>query len=207
MTAPDTRYQLRLSGSDIRLPVVEGGPRDWTRGETAALTAELPDFDRTEVVQQDQTVRGVKSAGRLRVAGGVTLTVASTGVLQVTDLVVDGAVDNNGQIIIDGGRRARQIDTLTEHGGAFATFETATGEVQFRTQLPSGEPVSRLLVGVEPAARLRDRQVVGVWALVEDISDQRAAPLSTTRVEIELRVLARLNEYSTVADVESALLI
>lgn len=202
-----TYYDIRTkSNGTISVPFNTGDPNNWTRGESASFTFELPTFDGDLTVSGTYTVSGVESYGSITVESGATLTIPSGTVLQGETLTNNGTIDQDGTLTINDAT-TETLNKYVEWAGSWATMEMLNNVVKYRTQLPDAEPVDSLVWGIEPNSDLQGENVVGVWGLVESIDNQRNQPLTTNRYQIDVTVLAPLDEYADIDAVESDLVI
>lgn len=202
----DTSYNIRTKSSgELQIPFNTGSPNNWTRGETATFTFE---FEAEQTFASDYTVPAgeTQTFESLYVPEGVTLTIESGATVEVDSIIVDGTVTGDGQLITDSGMLTDLVE-YAEWGGSWSTMTMLNNVVKYRTQIPSSAGIDSLVWGIEPNQDLQDRNVVGVWGLVESINNERNQPLTTNRYSVDVTVLAPLDEYATISDVESDLVI
>lgn len=144
----------------------------------------------------------VVAVDNLTVEDGAEVVVESGGVLQAT------TVTNNGSLLKDGTVRTGSVFPLLqeygEYAGAYATVDLLNNQLKYREQIPADAPRDSLVVGVRPAADLRDRDVPAVWGLVDDVRDARDPVLAERRIEITVRILAPFDDYPDLSAVETA---
>jgi len=124
------------------------------------------------------------------------------GILQARKITVDGEIEVNGTIrtITDGAfGLLRDFD---DYGGAYTTVTTLNTAVKYRDQRPNTHPIDTQAIGIEPAPKLQDRDVIGLWCLVDGAEDVRPRALSDTRIAFDVTVLAEYSEYNNHADLE-----
>jgi len=100
------------------------------------------------------------------------------------------------------------FQTLTDYddyAGSYAPIELLNGNEKYRDHIPESGSIESLLVGIEPSSDLKNKDISGVWGVIDDISDSRNAALSTVQVELSVRVLARFAEYADHTTAESTL--
>lgn len=201
-------YDIRTSSSGVfTVPWNTAAPNGWTVGETATFTFEFPDFSEDLTVTDTYVVSGVESYGTITVQAGATLTIPSGTVLQGTTLDTDGTINQDGTLTINGSLTNTTFTQFVEWAGSYTTLEMLDNSVKYRMQLPTDAGVESLLWGITPNSDLTDRNVVGVWGLVESIQNERNQALSTNRYTVEVTVLAELSEYATAGAVETDLVI
>lgn len=180
---------------------VLNGPYEAGVGERARVRLDLSRGDLT--VSGNYTVAGSESYDRITVAEGATLTVPDGSVLVGRQLNVNGTLDNDGTVkIID------SVETLLnydEYSGNYQTTEMLDGTLRYEENIPDDAAVDSLVVGVEPDNELQSDNIVGVWGLIDNVRDTRPAALTTERVDLSVRVLARFDDYETISDVRNAL--
>lgn len=182
------------------------GINNWQIGETSRFTFELPDFAANKTFSSDHTVVDVEGYNDVTIESGVTVTVASGAILQADTITVNGTLVNNGTVYTTSGTANALVDYI-EWAGSYSTVETLDNSIRYKTQLPSNAGISSLVWGIEPADNLQNKDVQGVWALVEGVQNTRNQPLTTNRYTFDLRVLDTFSSYSSLSDVENSLLI
>lgn len=182
---------------------------DWnnlTRGESASFEFHLPSPGDDLVVSNDRTVAAgtLESYDTVTVQSGATLTVE--GILQATQIDSSGTVDSTtGTVNILSTNELEILRQYDDFGGGYATIETLTSETKYRDQLPSDASVTTQAIGIEPSQTLKDRDVTGVWALVDSVDDSRPLALSDETVGVETTVLAEYSEYDNHTELENNL--
>jgi len=149
-------------------------------------------------------------SGTLEIYDTVTVNSGDTlqvnGTLQTNQLTNNGTIDNNGTVrTLSGGGALPLLRQYDDFGGGYATIETLTSETKYRDQLPSDASVDTQAIGIEPSQTLKDRDVTGVWALVDSVDDTRPLALSDERVRIETTVLSEYSEYNNHSELETDL--
>lgn len=94
----------------------------------------------------------------------------------------------------------QQYDTLA---GAYRTTETLTGNLYYSETLSSNN-IDSLAIGVEPDANLQNDNINGVWALIDNVTDERNRALSTSRITLDLTVIAPFDNYADHTELENA---
>jgi len=154
-------------------------------------------IERLRVVSGD-----VVAVDDLTIENGAKVVVESGGVLQAT------SVTKQGSLTVDGTVRTGSVFPLLqeygEYAGAYATLDLLNNQLKYREQLPASAPRQSLVVGIRPAADLRDRDVPAVWGLVDDVRDARDPVLAERRIEITVRILAPFTDYPDLDAVEAA---
>jgi len=179
-----------------------------TRGDTASLELDFRTF-------QDLTV-----------ASGETYVVESGEVESWDNIIVDGTLTINGtlygnSLTLNQGGTINDTDgtlnintgsvtgysTLLDYdevAGAFTTNQTLGFRFPYSEQFASSK-VDTLLVGIEPAETLQNRNISGVWGLIENVEDSRNSALSINRLTIDVTILAQYDEYTDHSAVETDL--
>jgi len=175
-----------------------------TRGDTATLRV----FEAEErfIVLEDATVAAgeTKTATATVIDENATLTV--DGTLETGRVETrDGTLDNNGTVTITEKTGGMDLLTYADRAGGFTTLKTLDSTVTFREFLPDTGDVTSLLVAVEPDNSLQERDIPGVWGLIESVRDTRRPALNREETEVQIRVLARYGEYATHAAVRNDL--
>lgn len=88
------------------------------------------------------------------------------------------------------------LEELAQWAGSFTTMEMIDNTVKYRDQLPSSATITSCVLGIEPSTELTADNVVGVWGLLESVSNQRNQPLTTNRYQFDVTVLAPYDEYA-----------
>lgn len=203
----DTSYTIQTeSFPDIVVPYANSDPNNWTRGESASFTFEFPTFHNSLTVSDSYTSSGEEYYDLVTVEAGATLTIPAGSIVYANDADIQGTLTGDGLLSLKYDFAAA-FNNFAEWAGSWATMETLNNVVKYRTQLPSDAGVESLVWGIEPAQDLQTRNVVGVWGLVENIDNQRNQPLSTNRYQVDVTVLAPFDEYATINDVETDLVI
>jgi hypothetical protein len=177
-------------------------------------TLETADLDNNGTVQVNGTL-DVGAVERLRVSSdevllvddltiedGAKVVVESGAVLQVTSVTNNGTLTGDGTVLT--GSVFPLLQEYGEYAGAYATVDLLNNQLKYREQLPASAPRQSLVVGIRPAADLRDRDIPAVWGLVDDVRDARDAVLAERRIEITVRILAPFDDYNDLDAVESA---
>jgi len=138
----------------------------------------------------------------LSIQNGAKVVVESGAVLQAASVTNGGTLTGPGTILT--GAPFPLLQEFAEFAGAYVSSETLTNELKYREQLPADAPRQSLVVGIRPAAGLRDRDVPAVWGLVDDVRDARDPVLSERRIEISVRILAPFDDYPDLSAVEAA---
>jgi len=192
----------------VRADALLNSPREinrLTRGETATL--QLLDPSDTLLVETGGTVTisqgDTESYDFVEVESGGTLDV--DGTLNINErLINNGTVDNDGTINIQDGEQT-DVTEYARYAGKYTVSETLGGEQKYRERLPSDSSVSSLLVKFEPKESLQNRQIPGVFGLIDGVTDTRGPALSQNEFEVTVRILATTQEYNTLTDVQNEL--
>jgi len=171
------------------------GVNQLTRGETAELTV----FEAEErlITLTDKTIETgeVKNLSAVIIDENATLTVngtLNTGRIEI----INGTLDNNGTVTVDGETGGMDILTYADRAGSFATQNTLDATVKFREFLPDTGDLTSLLVGVEPANDLQEEDIPGIWGLIESVEDARRPVLNAEEITVEIRVLSRWQDFA-----------
>jgi len=200
--------ELRFKERTVRADGLLSSPAEVnqsTRGGTATLRLLNPSdalvvrSGETHTVPTGET----ETFDRVIIETNATLTV--DGTLEVFEFLNnDGTVDNNGVITFTDGEK-EDLLKYQPFAGKFTVTETLASEQTFRERLPDDAEVSSLLVRFVPDTDLQDRQIGGVYGLIDGVTDSRPAALSQDEIEVTVRVLANSGEYSSLTDAENDL--
>lgn len=198
------QFTLHTKLKDITVAYVSSEPVAGTRGDTVSYVVEL-DPPPATVIDSDATITSseTKSYPALTV-DGATLTIDGEVEASNVEVINGGEIVVNGTLRITSGTRD-VLNEFIEWAGSFATLETLRNQVRYRSQLPPEAGIESLVVGIEPPQALQDRNIVGVWGLIDSIEDQRDRTLSTNRYRLTIRVLAPYTAYQDIADLEENL--
>lgn len=105
---------------------------------------------------------------------------------------IDGSTSGTITGIAGWGRLKRH----TDYAGTYSVNEMLTGDVTYNERLPSSADVSSLVVGIEPSTDLQNRNVTGLWGLIESGSDNRTRPLTRYNFELSLVFIAEYSDYT-----------
>jgi len=177
-------------------------PYTVTRGGRARLQVWIPE-ENILTVTSDTTIPSEKAWVFSDITiDGATLTVE--GSLQADTI----NVINSGSINVDGGTvNTSDIDAFAElldygdFAGSFSTNTTLSGIELYNEQTPTARDT--LLIGIEPATKIQNNDLSGVWGLVDNIREVRDKTLTTQTIEIELRVIAEYNQFADHAAIEA----
>lgn len=98
------------------------------------------------------------------------------------------------------------FEDYARHAGNYSTLDTLANDQKYTEQFESAV-VDSLLWGIQPSTDLQSKNVVGVWGLVDSVTNERPQSLSTNRYSVDVFVLAPYSQYMDHAAVESDLLI
>jgi hypothetical protein len=204
MANPRYRLQTKSNG---QLPVEynTADPTTWTRGQTATFEFELGGQN-SVTFDADYTVSDGETYDSVTVPSGTTLTIPDGATLFVNTIVINGDLVIDGELVTGTGA-FQNLSEFVEWAGNYTTQTMLNGVRKYREQIPDTIGIDTLVVGVTPSEELQANDVVGVWGLIDQISNQRNQPLTTDRYQVDVTVLAPLDEYNSVTDVESDLLI
>jgi hypothetical protein len=175
-----------VSNGEILSKFAVSDPQTIVRGETAEFSLSF-DFDDLVV------------SSSVTIPPGTERRVASVTIRDRGELNVEGTLT----VVGDG-----QLDTVQDYGlhaGSYSVLETLSNRFKFRDRLPSSAPINSLLVKIEPATDLQNRDVDGCYGLITGVTDERPRSLTTSRATVQVDVLARLSEFSTLTDAKNAL--
>lgn len=205
----NTRYTIKTkSFGEFVVEFNTASPNNWTRNETATFTFEFPTFHTTDTltVSTTYTASGIETYQSVTVESGATLTIPSGVVVYTETADIQGTVTGDGTLSVRD-TLDTAVNEFMEWAGSFAPMEMLNNVVRYRTQVPDAQPIESLVWGIEPAQELQDRNVVGVWGLVDSIDNERNQALSINRYSVDVTVLAPLDEYASISDVETDLVI
>jgi len=178
-----------------------------TRGESASINGEFePLTDLTVASGETYTVESNTFEAYDAIIVDGTLTI--DGELNGNSLTINdgGTVNDNGELNINNGLVAG-FNTVFEYdpfAGKYTLTETL-GAAQKYTEQFSTSTITTLLVGIEPEQNLKDRNITGKWALIDNVTDNRNQALSTNRLGISVTILEELDNYTDHTAVENAL--
>lgn len=200
MSVTDVFYDIHTSGSGlIRCKFVSGDLHNLTRGETTSFQFWLPNRGDDLVVSGSYTVE----SGTTELYD--TITVESSGTLTVNGFLQGNSIntETGGTVNVDGGQLNilagtgfTTIQNLADFAGGFAAQTLLDSTRKFREQIPSTADVDSILVGIEPSDMLKNKDVTGIWGLVDSGTDVRNPALNTNTFELEIFVVAEYSEYS-----------
>jgi len=206
-----TRYTLHIVGEDpIQVDFNSESANVTTRGDTATYDFWVSD----DPARNDITISGDVTLSNSQVRGTVSvldtgsLTIDEGVVLTASDMDIDGTVDNNGTIKIDGLANRSLFDLLQDLGdyaGKYTITETLNSKQKYRDFVPPTASIASILVGIEPHQDLVESDVDGIWGLVDSVSDPRNLALNTTHYQFTIRILGEYSEYSDITDVKNSL--
>jgi len=203
----NTKVTLRLAGGETAVADTVLAPAsDWnniTRGGQVSLT--VVDLRPLLVIDtgESETIDSGTTARYSDVVVDGTLTV--NGTLKVDTLTVNGTLNLNGSLDVDE-LDAVEFDKLQQYrevAGQYNIRETLDATQRFTETIGSG--LETLAIGVEPSVDLKDAGIPGCWGVVDAISDARNAPLTNSRIRIDIRVLATLSDYTDISAVTTNL--
>jgi len=85
---------------------------------------------------------------------------------------------------------------FTDFAGSYSAYEGDDNLYRYIEHLPNDASFSSLVVGINPSQDLQDRDVPGVWGLIETVEDTRNQPLSDTRIALEVFVIAEFDDFA-----------
>jgi hypothetical protein len=176
-------------------------------GQTDRYEFWLQSYYDSKLYQEETTITSSEtvSYGEIIVESGVTLTV--NGTIKTHNLTVNGDVIVNGTIIVieDGDNELSKLLKYAEWAGKYDTKKMLNGTLKYSDRIPSAEVLESLVVGIEPATELQNKDVKGVWGLIDSIEDNRNAVLTPNRIIISLTNLGEFEDYKNVEDIENTL--
>lgn len=206
-----TWYKVYLDGFEFYVRHVQSDPSDInnrTRGGATPFNLSVP-----------------QSPDNLVISSGETHTVEAGTVEVWNDVTVDGELTVNGILVVygtldsvDGTVNSEHgtIDTLTQnpfsrllahdrHAGSYTLTETLGNAQKYKERLPASPNINSLVVGLEPATDLSDRDIAGKWGLISNVTDNRTRALTNPVVTLEIDILAEYSEFNDVAAVKTDL--
>lgn len=127
------------------------------------------------------------------------------GTLQANEVDNNGTIDNNGTLrTVGSGGAISKLLAYDDFAGKYSLLEMLNGIQKYREQIPS-DAVDSIVIGIEPSQTLKNRNITGVWAIIDDITDTRPAALSDTRLEFSVTILAEYSEYDDHSALEADL--
>lgn len=181
------------------------GPSELNRGGGATFTFEFGGSLTDDlVVSGSYTIESGEAEmyDNVTVQSGATLTI--DGLLRCDTVTSDGTVTVNGELIVsDGGYSA--FNSYREWAGKYTMSEMLDGTNKYKTQIPTSENIDTLVVGIEPSEDLKNREITGIWGIIDTISDERDKSLSTNRYRFDVTVLGEYSDYNDHTDIETNL--
>jgi len=195
----DTSFQIHTKNQGtIVARHTDSNPYKLTRGDTITLNLWLPDSEDDLLVSSNTTIEDGAVYGSVTIEPGATLSVPIGGTLYAGTITNNGTIDNDGTIVINDGITNGWED-MREYGdyaGSYTTIEKLNGDYNYREFIPSAASVDSLLIGVEPSSDLKNKDLNGVWGLVDSVSDTRNTALNIDSYEYTIRILAEYSEYA-----------
>lgn len=115
-------------------------------------------------------------------------------------------IEDGAQLVITGeNTQSDLIEGLDQEAGHFVDYTTIQNEHKFRNKLPQDSDISSLLVGIEPSQELQDRDVKGIYGVVEGMTDNRNSSLTNYQYQMTILKLADFDEYSDLTSAASDL--
>ena len=175
------------------------------RGQTSTFsfynfaTNFIIDFGETYTIESGETLE----------VSFVTIngTLVVDGELKCDELTINGALDNNGTVTVNDkfAFEYNEAQRYSPFTGKFTLMETLSAKQPYREFISDSTDIDTLLIGIEPSQDLKDKDLIGYWGLLNNITDNRNRTLTTTQIELELTVLAQYDEYNTFSDVQNDL--
>lgn len=205
----DTSWTIRTeSNVDFVADAVLSDPSSTntiTRGDTATYVLSNTQTMLTVPVDETFTIPGGETERFVTVVVNGTLEI--NGTLEVEEIDVNGSVTGSGTLDT-GSESAFDFDDLepySTYAGKYSLTATLASQQSYNELIPSTLDINTLLVAVIPNSDLQAKNVNGYWGLIDNITDDRNRPLSNTRVELEITVLAPFDEYADHAAVQTDL--
>jgi hypothetical protein len=176
-----------------------------TRGESATYV--FTNILKTLVVESGDTY--IISNGETERYDVVVVdgTLVVDGIVETERIEINGTVTGDGTVDLDEAFAfdLADVEPYSKYAGTFSLNSTLDNTQRYNERTPTNAEIDTLLVGIEPAERLKDKTINGYWGLIQNISDNRNRPLSNNRVEIEIAVLAPYDEYDDHTEVQNDL--
>lgn len=155
----------------------------------------------------------------LSIGSGSTYTIPSGHVEVYDNVTNDGTIDIDGRLVFygtftnngtiddsDGALESRaeerpNLIDYSQHAGSFSTTTSLNNTVRFREQFPSDAAINSLVVGIEPSTDLQNRNISGVWGLINGIQDDRNSALSNNRYIVDVTILSEFADYDSTTEV------
>jgi len=207
-----TEYVVHTQDTTLRCSHVQSDPSDInnrTRGGSATFTLSIKPREPLSVASgESHTVPSGQTEVYETAEINGTLTINGTLVVYGT-FDNNGTVDNNGKLTLKDARLNRLAELLAydRHAGSYTLTETLGNVQRYKERLPTNPNINSLVVGLEPATDLSDRDIAGKWGLISNITDNRTRALTNPVITLEIDILADYNEYSDVTDVQNNLAI
>jgi len=141
----------------------------------------------------EMVIDGIEFYDTVIIANRNTLTV--TGELYAREITNNGILNNDGGVVTlqDAFSDLRDYE---QFAGKYVLSETLNSTQRYKERLPTTAPISSLLVGIQPAQELQDRDLPAIWGLINNVDDSRPQPLTVNRLVLDVDVLATTDDYS-----------
>lgn len=144
--------------------------------------------------------------GTLVVPSGETHTVTSETAEFYESVQVDGDLVINGELVIGpASNRWQEVEQYGDYAGHASTGLGLNTVPFFNDQLDSDADINSLVIGFEPSPKMKDRDRVGFWGILTNMTDQTNAPISRPALDIEAWVLAKYSDYDSAEAVRNDL--
>jgi len=206
-----TWYKVELDGYGLYARHVQSDLSDInnrTRGGTLPLALSVPQNPDDLVVSSGETK--TVASGTIEVYDNVTVdgTLTVDGILVVYGTLnsVDGTVNSaDGTVANQSENPFKRLLDHDRHAGSYTLNRTLGNVQRYKERLPSSPNINSLVVGLEPATDLQNREIAGKWGLISNITDNRTRALTNPVVSVEIDILADYAEYSDVTAVQNDL--
>jgi hypothetical protein len=181
-----------------------------TIGETRSVNLHFNTLEDL-VVSSSYTVSAgtVEQYDTVTIQDGATLTIESNATLTTNTVTVESGgtlTQQSGSTLTEYGNLTQQLLEYGKWAGAYAPFTSIDSVEKYEEQFSTARAdIDSIVIGLEPSQSLKDRNVRGVWGILDADTDNRPRALSDMQFGIELKILAWYDEYADHAALEADL--
>lgn len=121
-------------------------------------------------------------------------------------------VEEDGELIVSDGENLpsgkeawRRIKEHTKHAGTYSINETLNDTQKYNERVPTDAKAESIVIGVEPSDSLKNKDVTGVWGIIDSGTDERNNPLTNYEFSVQVTILAEYADYADHDAVEADL--
>ena len=172
-----------------------------TIGETRTVNLHFNTLEDL-VVSSSYTVAAgtVEQYDDVTIQDGATLTIESDAELYTNTVTVKSGgtlTQQADSTLVEYGNLGEQLLEYGKWAGAYAPFTSINSVEKYEPQFSTARAdIDSIVIGLEPSQSLKDRNVRGVWGILDADTDNRPRALSDTQFAIELTILGWYDEYA-----------